>query len=58
MIEAIHVYPTVDIVDHLVDHDGRCVCGPRCAPVIRADGAIDWMYVHHSLDGRERAEAQ
>jgi len=41
-----------------IDHDASedCVCGPRCEPVERADGSIGWVYVHHSLDGREANE--
>lgn len=41
-------------IDHEFSED--CVCGPRCVPVERDDGSISWVYVHHSLDGRELTE--
>lgn len=41
-------------IEHELGAD--CVCGPRVEPVKQDDGSIDWVYVHHSLDGRELAE--
>lgn len=48
----IHVTPVDDHIEH--DPDGECPCGPTCEPVKRRDGSVGWLYVHHSLDGRER----
>ena len=47
----IHVVPFQDLVAHEIEID--CVCVPRIDFVERANGPIGWMYVHHSLDGRE-----
>lgn len=47
-----HVVPSNDLVEH--DSTEGCVCGPRTEPVVRKDGSVGWLYVHHSLDGRER----
>jgi hypothetical protein len=51
-----HVCPVGDLVDHEMTDD--CVCGPRSEQVPREDGSFGWLVVHHSLDGREREEAQ
>lgn len=51
-----HVMPIGDLIEHVANED--CTCGPRTEPVERDDGSIDWIYVHHSLDGRELQEAQ
>jgi hypothetical protein len=49
----VHVSPRGD----LVTHEAReCVCGPTCEPVKCEDGSLGWLYVHHSLDGREKIE--
>lgn len=50
-----HVIPNNDGVQH--DCAETCVCGPTCEPVPRADDSIGWLYIHHSLDGRELNEA-
>lgn len=47
-----HVIPRGDLIVHESGED--CVCGPRCEPVGRRDAGVGWLYVHHSLDGRER----
>lgn len=52
-----HVTPSNDLIEHVIDWDGECVCGPECIPVPREDGSNGWLYVHHSLDGRELADA-
>lgn len=52
---TVHVLPDDDLVRH-TEHD--CVCGTTTAPVPRDDGTIGWVITHHSLDGREQAEAQ
>lgn len=43
-----------DLIDH--DTDGDCICGPTTEPVVRGDGSIVWLVVHHSLDRREPHE--
>lgn len=43
-------------IEHVIDSDGSCPCGPRVEPVPQPDGSMGWVYVHHSLDGRERFE--
>jgi hypothetical protein len=48
-----HVVPISDFIDHAVDADGDCICGPRTVPVATTGGGFGWMYFHHSLDGRE-----
>jgi len=49
----LHVVPLADLIAHPhID----CPCGPTCQPVARDDGSFGWMYVHHSLDGRELTE--
>lgn len=52
--DDVHVIPRADLIDHPFNDD--CPCGPRCEPVARADGTYGWLYVHHSLDGREHHE--
>jgi len=43
-------------IEHIASED--CVCGPRVEPVELDDGSIAWVYVHHTLDGREFNEQQ
>lgn len=51
---TVHVVPINDLIDHhLTD---TCPCGPADQSVIRDDGSIGWVTVHHSLDGREQCE--
>lgn len=50
-----HVVPQGDAVEHEC-FDG-CVCGPTVEPIERGDGSMGWLYVHHSLDGRELNES-
>ena len=54
MADSVHVLPADDLVEH--ELGPRCACGPRDEPVVRQDGSIGWVTVHHSLDGRERNE--
>lgn len=49
-----HVIPVNDLIEHQVDEN--CPCGPAADPVKRDDGSVGWLYVHHSLDGRELDE--
>lgn len=51
-----HVIPINDLIEHAAT-DG-CLCGPRTEPVKRDDGSVAWIYVHHSLDGRELQETK
>jgi hypothetical protein len=53
-VTEVHVVPVGDLVKH-EDYDG-CVCGPTAEPVVRDDGSMGWVYVHHSLDGREQVK--
>lgn len=53
----VHCYPIDDLIEHDTDTD-ECVCGPEVEVVKRADGSVGWLYVHHSLDGREAAEVK
>jgi hypothetical protein len=50
----VHVVPLNDLIDH--DLTDTCTCGPNDQAVIRDDGSIGWVTIHHSLDGREQAE--
>jgi hypothetical protein len=49
-----HVMPIADLIEHTASED--CSCGPNPERVTNAGGGDAWLYVHHSLDGRERAE--
>jgi hypothetical protein len=50
----LHIVPVDDIIEHVVDVDEECICGPRMDLV---EGQADWLWVHNSLDGREFEEA-
>lgn len=50
-----HVVPAGDLIEHSTGDD-ECVCVPDAQAVIRTDGSIGWVIVHHSLDGRELVE--
>jgi hypothetical protein len=49
-----HVVPRGDSMEHETSDD--CACGPSPLAETRPDGSIDWIVVHHSLDGREASE--
>jgi hypothetical protein len=54
---TVHVRPIRDLVDHDASTtEPDCVCGPEVRPAVQEDGSMGWLLVHHSLDGRERAE--
>lgn len=53
---AMHVYPIADLVEHELTDD--CVCGPTAEAVVRPDGTVGWLAIHHSLDNREAAEPE
>jgi hypothetical protein len=53
---VLHVHPVGDLIEHEISED--CLCGPRVQPVVREDGSIGWLIVHHSLDGREIRERE
>lgn len=46
--------PVNDLVAH--DSSDDCVCHPRLEAVLEAGGPDGWVWVHHSLDGREARE--
>jgi len=56
MSSTMHVYPVEDLIEHNVEEDDACICGPRTTPVKRDDGSMAWVITHHSLDGRELPE--
>lgn len=51
----VHVTPVNDLISHY-EFEDECVCGPTVEPVEREDGTYGWLFVHHSLDGRENDE--
>lgn len=51
-----HVAPINDLVAHDTSHEDECICGPETRLEKDDLGADIWIYVHHALDGRERAE--
>lgn len=53
---TVHVYPVNDVVEHDTDTD-ECPCGPTLEAVSNDDGSYGWVLTHHSMDGREFAEA-
>ena len=55
MGQAVHVYPSRDLVEHDTDNDD-CVCIPTIEAVPGDDGSFGWLHIHHSLDGREARE--
>ena len=50
-----HVIPCGDQIEHVTDPD--CPCGPTPELVRHSLRLGGWLYVHHSLDGREREDA-
>ena len=53
-----HVHPADDGIEHDTStSEPDCLCGPEVRPAPGADGSMGWLIVHHSLDGREQAEA-
>lgn len=56
MADHVHVTPSSDLIEHDTEHQEACPCGPTVEPVARGDGSFGWLYVHHSLDGREFTE--
>ncbi len=52
-----HVHPLADLVEHDIDSEGDCACGPAVELVARDDyGGFGWIYVHAALDKRELSE--
>lgn len=51
---VVHVTPGDEVIAHEKTED--CPCRPTAKPVTRDDGSVGWLYVHHSLDGREATE--
>lgn len=53
----VHVWPLDDLIDHdTEDDEGNCVCVPTVEAVTTDTGSTNWLYTHHSLDGREHHE--
>lgn len=50
----VHIVPLEDLMEHELDEG--CFCGADFIPVDCDDGSINWVYQHHSLDGREHSE--
>lgn len=50
----VHIVPRRDLIVHVLVED--CVCGPSSEYVPNTSGPDGWLYVHHSLDGREARE--
>lgn len=50
----VHTLPVGDLIVHEAAQD--CVCGPSIIPLERDDGSYTWVWLHHSLDGREVIE--
>mgnify|MGYP006915209319 CR=1 FL=1 len=53
VMSTVHVTPTADAIPH--DDTDDCICGPTSEPIVRDDGSVGWVVIHHSLDGREGA---
>jgi hypothetical protein len=53
-IDEVHVMPVGDVIEHELDE--HCFCGPTFTPIDCEDGSINWVYTHHSADGREHSE--
>lgn len=51
----VHVIPVRDVIVH---ESQDCVCVPTQEAVFRDDGSCNWLYIHHSLDGRELSETK
>lgn len=51
---SLHVVPLNDFIEHGIAD--TCPCGPTDQPVRRDDGSVQWLVIHHSLDGREHSE--
>lgn len=54
MTTTVRVKPVDDGIEHGCDD---CLCGPTTLPLKLEDGSVGWVVVHHSVDGREAAEA-
>jgi hypothetical protein len=51
-----HIMPRGDLVGH--ETNDECPCGPTPYWVLEDDPPDGVLYVHHSLDGREKGEDQ
>jgi len=54
-MDAVHTVPINDLIEHLTD-GSQCPCGPETIPVECDDGSMNYVILHHSLDGREHSE--
>lgn len=55
MTDTFHYMPINDLIGHVANDD--CLCGPTPELMQRRTGDA-WLYVHHSLDGREVRHAE
>ena len=49
---SMHIRPLRDLIEHEWD---ECVCVPT-PQLVETDHGDEWMFIHHSLDGREASE--
>lgn len=54
MGQKTHVIPLNDLIEH-DNHTEDCPCGPTLERV-ESDTGDGWVFIHHSLDGREQHE--
>lgn len=53
---TLHVLPLGDLIEH--EPEGvDCPCGPDVEHLISGSGLVGKLITHHSLDGREKQEA-
>jgi len=52
----VHLVPVSDLIEHDVDDEQFCVCGPGSEWLIADDGSHGKIIVHHALDGRDLRE--
>lgn len=55
MSGAVHVRPIDDLVEHELSSECVCIPSPELVDTNHGD---EWLYVHHSLDGRESKEGK
>lgn len=49
-----HITPDDDLIEH--ENRSDCVCNPSEEEITSSSGRPGWIYMHHSLDGRELNE--
>lgn len=48
---SIHAVPVDDLVEHEVNEDGDCVCGPKVR-LVETEQGDQWIVTHQALDRR------